>query len=186
MIRDGGPECESPVRWMSSVLFTVHLTTHSQFTSLCMTDSRSAHISRNDPIPFLFYGWAIFHCIYMYHSFFIHSSVDRHLISQINAYMWNLEKWYIRIYSQSRNRDTDTDNRHMDMVGKVSVGWTGRLGLTYIRSRVKHTSGKLLCSTGSSVGAPWWLRGRGWEGGWSKRCGSMSTYSWLTLLYGKN
>ena len=56
MIRDGGPECESPVRWMSSVLFTVHLTTHSQFTSLCMTDSRSAHISRNDPIPFLFYG----------------------------------------------------------------------------------------------------------------------------------
>ena len=54
MIRDGGPECESPVRRMSSVLFTVPLTTHSQFTSLCMTDSRSAHISRNDPIPFLF------------------------------------------------------------------------------------------------------------------------------------
>ena len=56
MIRDGGPECESPVRKMSSVLFSVHLTAHSQFTSLCMTDSRSAHISRNDPIPFPFYG----------------------------------------------------------------------------------------------------------------------------------
>ena len=26
-----------------------------------------------------FYGWAIFHCIYLYHYFFIHSSVDGHL-----------------------------------------------------------------------------------------------------------
>ena len=26
-----------------------------------------------------FYGWVIFHCIYIYHIFFIHSSVDGHL-----------------------------------------------------------------------------------------------------------
>ena len=26
-----------------------------------------------------FYGWVIFHCIYMYHIFFIHSSIDGHL-----------------------------------------------------------------------------------------------------------
>lgn len=56
MIRDGGPACESPVRKVSFVLFSVHLTVHSQFTSLCMTDSGSTHISVNDPILFLFYG----------------------------------------------------------------------------------------------------------------------------------
>ena len=38
-----------------------------------MTLSRSIHISTNDPISFLFYSW------YMYHIFFIHSSVDKHL-----------------------------------------------------------------------------------------------------------
>ena len=27
----------------------------------------------------LFYGWVVFHCIYMYHIFFIHSSVSGHL-----------------------------------------------------------------------------------------------------------
>ena len=27
----------------------------------------------------LFYGWIVFHCIYIYHIFFIHSSVDGHL-----------------------------------------------------------------------------------------------------------
>ena len=29
-------------------------------------------------------------------------------ISYINAYMWNLEKWYRRSYLQSRHRDTDS------------------------------------------------------------------------------
>ena len=60
MIRDGGPERESPVKKlageMSSVLFGVHLTGHSRLTSLYMTGSRSIHISINDPAPFLFYG----------------------------------------------------------------------------------------------------------------------------------
>ena len=53
-------------------------------------------------------------------------------VSSINAYMWNLEKWYICIYLQSRDRDTDTENRRMDPTGGGRVGWTGRVG-------VKHT-----------------------------------------------
>ena len=45
-------------------------------------------------------------------------------ISYINAYMWNLEKWYRWFYLQSRNRDTDIENKQnkcMDTKGKG--GW---------------------------------------------------------------
>ena len=31
-------------------------------TSFCMTDSRSIHVTANDPVLFLFYGWVAFHC----------------------------------------------------------------------------------------------------------------------------
>ena len=54
-------------------------------------------------------------------------------LSYINAYMWNLEICYRWSYLQSRSRDTDVENKHMDTKGgKEGVGWTGRLGLTYI------------------------------------------------------
>ena len=47
-------------------------------TSLCMTVSRSIHVYKwPNFVPF--YGCVIVHCIYMYHIFFIHSSVDGHL-----------------------------------------------------------------------------------------------------------
>ena len=32
-----------------------------------------------------------------------------------NAYIWNLEKWYWRIYLQGNNGETDIENRLMDM-----------------------------------------------------------------------
>ena len=32
-----------------------------------------------------------------------------------NAYIWNLEKWYRRIYLQGSNGETDIENRLMDM-----------------------------------------------------------------------
>ena len=43
-------------------------------------------------------------------------------ISYINPYMWNLEKWYRWSYLQSRNRDTDVENKHMDTKGE-RAGW---------------------------------------------------------------
>ena len=45
---------------------------------LCMTDSRSIHISANDPISFLFIAEK-YSIVYMYHIFFIHSSVNGRL-----------------------------------------------------------------------------------------------------------
>ena len=48
-------------------------------TSLSMIISRSIHVVANDIISFFFMAELIVHCIYMYHIFFIHSSVDGHL-----------------------------------------------------------------------------------------------------------
>ena len=47
-------------------------------TSLSMIISRSIHVDANDILSFFFYGWVIFHCIYIYHIFF-HLSTDGHL-----------------------------------------------------------------------------------------------------------
>ena len=53
-------------------------------------------------------------------------------ILYINTYMWNLEKWYGWSYLQSRNRDTDVENKYIDTKGEGGVGGIGRLGLTHI------------------------------------------------------
>ena len=38
--------------------------------------------------------------------------------SYINAYTWNLEKWYRWSYLQSRTRDIDVENKHMGTKGQ--------------------------------------------------------------------
>ena len=51
--------------------------------------------------------------------------------SYIHAHMWNLEQWYRCSYLQTRNRDTDVENKFMNTKGgKQVVGWTGKLVLT--------------------------------------------------------
>ena len=55
--------------------------------------------------------------------------------SYIHAYMWNLEKWYWWSYVQTRNRDTDIENRPTDTKGERSAGWVGRLGWTNTHCR---------------------------------------------------
>ena len=57
-------------------------------------------------------------------------------ISYINAYSWNLEKWYRWTSLQGRNWDTDVENKRTDTKGGkrlgvgVGVWWIERLGLT--------------------------------------------------------
>ena len=53
-------------------------------------------------------------------------------ILYINAYIWNLEKWYRWSYLQSRNKDTDVENKRMDNKGEGGVGWIGKFELTYL------------------------------------------------------
>ena len=44
-----------------------------------MIISNCIHVATNGIISFFFYGWVVFHCIYIYHIFFIHSPVNGHL-----------------------------------------------------------------------------------------------------------
>ena len=44
-------------------------------------------------------------------------------MSYINTYMWNLEKWYRWYYLQSRNRDTDVENKCMDTKEERGGQW---------------------------------------------------------------
>ena len=51
----------------------------------------------------------------------------------INAYLWNLEKWYWWAYLKDRNRDAGIENRFVDMVkGERMVGWTEGVALTNV------------------------------------------------------
>ena len=71
----------------------------------------------------------------------------------INAYMWNLKKNSID-YLQSRNRDTDVENKRMDNKGerrerRIEIGIdTYMLLIPCIKS---ITNENLLCSTGNST-----------------------------------
>ena len=75
----------SATRFISTVfLDSIYVRWHTVFvflflTYFTLTDFRSIHLTTNNSISFLFYGWVIFHCIYMCHIFFIQLSVDGHL-----------------------------------------------------------------------------------------------------------
>ena len=74
-------------------------------------------------------------------------------VSYINAYIWNLEKWYWWTYLQGRNRDSDIGNRLMDIAGAGEGGmnWESSSEL-YILPFVKQTAnGKLLINIGNST-----------------------------------
>ena len=43
-------------------------------------------------------------------------------ISNINAYIWNLERWYQRTHLQGSNGDADTENRLVDPVWEEEGG----------------------------------------------------------------
>ena len=61
------------------------------------------------------------YCFFCLH----HLQAELQLISYINAYMWNLEKWYRWTGLQGRNRDTDVLNKRMDTKGGKGGGGGG-------------------------------------------------------------
>ena len=60
-------------------------------------------------------------------------SERKNQILHINAYMWNLEKWYRWSYLQSRNRRHRCRKQVVTKAEGREMGWTGRLELMYIR-----------------------------------------------------
>ena len=65
----------------------------------------------------------------------------RKMKSCINAHLWNLEKWYRWTYLRGRNRDTDIENRLVDVVGKGEAGTSGESCMeTYVLPYVKQVN----------------------------------------------
>ena len=72
--------------------------------------------------------------------------------SSINAYIWNLERWYQQSYMQDSKGDTDIMNRLLDTVGEIEGGmiWEN-IPETYILSYTKYiASGSLKYEEGKS------------------------------------
>ena len=68
--------------------------------------------------------------------------------------MWNLEKWYRGTYLQSRNRDTDVENKRMDTKGGKGGGgmnWETGIDIYALRRIKQITNENLLYSTGNST-----------------------------------
>ena len=84
-------------------------------------------------------------------------------ILHINAYIWNLKKWYWRTYLQGRNGDTDEENGLVHTVWEGESEMNGESGInTYTLWGVRWTAGeKPLCSAGS----PAWSSAMTWRDG---------------------
>ena len=78
------------------------------------------------------YGSSVFSFLRKLHTRDCHTECSKSerekQILYINAYMWNLEKWYRWSYFQNRNRDSDARKYMYGHQG----GWIGRLRLMYI------------------------------------------------------
>ena len=56
---------------------------------------------------------------------------NKHCILMHMYGIWKKKKnWYRQSYLQSRNRDTDRENKCMDAKGEAGLGWIGRLAMT--------------------------------------------------------
>ena len=94
----------------------------------------------------------------------IQSDVREKQILYINAYIWNLEKWYRQTYLQGRNRDRDIEKGLMHRVreGESGANWETSIDM-YTPPCVKQiASGKLLCNAEMfrdvQSDALWWPR----------------------------
>ena len=56
------------------------------------------------------------------------SEIEKQISYNI-AYMWNLEKLYRWTYLQSRNTDTDVENKRMDTKGERGGGMNWEIGI---------------------------------------------------------
>ena len=70
-----------------------------------------------------FYGWVIFHCIYIYNDFFTHSSFEGHVLAIVNSITVNLGGTYILLnYSFLKSRiDGSYDSSILSFLGNFLI-----------------------------------------------------------------
>ena len=112
-------------------------------------------------------------------------------MSYINAYTWNLERWYWWIYFQDNSGDTDIENKRMD-TGRVGGGRRGWYEWREYRGSTYTT----ICNVGNQWAFAVWLReltpglcnhqewgwGRRWEARYRGR-GHMYSHSWSVDMW---
>ena len=109
-------------------------------------------------------------------------------ISYINAYIWNLERWYGWTYLQGSSGDADTENRLVDTVGggDGGINWASSIEtytLPYMNQRASgtwllwHRELNLVLSDNP----------KGWEVGGRFKKERVYVYLWLIhVMYGRN
>ena len=104
-------------------------------------------------------------------------------ILYINEYMWNLEKWHVWTYLQSRNRDTDVENKYMDTKGDRSGGRSWDTGIdtyTLLMYKIDNYREHII-QQGTLLKALCWSE---WEGS-PKESSCMNMYGWFIMLYSR-
>ena len=106
-------------------------------------------------------------------------------ISYINAYMWNLERWYWWTYLQGGNGDTDIENRLTDTSRgrKEKVGWTERVAWKHIHCCSKTDSQWEFTVWPRELQLRLCNNLEGWEG-MEGRFQREGTYVYLWLIHG--
>ena len=76
-----------------------------------------------------------------------------HQTLYINAYIWDLEKWYWCSYLQGKNRDRDIENRPVSTAGEGEGGtnWESGVDIYTLPCEKQIASGKQPHDTGSSA-----------------------------------
>ena len=79
--------------------------------------------------------------------------VRKRKISSINAYIWNLGKWYWWTYLQGGNIDTEAENGLVDTAekGEGGTNWENSIDINALPCVKQIASEKLLNSTRSSA-----------------------------------
>ena len=79
--------------------------------------------------------------------------VRKRKISSINAYIWNLGKWYWWTYLQGGNTDTEAENGLVDTAekGEGGTNWENSIDINALPCVKQIASEKLLNSTRSSA-----------------------------------
>ena len=112
IVRTGNePKCPSTKEWIKKMWY------------ICTMEQKGTATKRNEIVSFAG-RWIDLETV-------IQSEVSQKVkqISYNIAYMWNLEEWYRWTYLQSRNRDTDVENKLIDTEEERRGGINWEIGI---------------------------------------------------------
>ena len=109
------------------------------------------------------------------------SKSERERQIHINAWVWNLERWYWWTYLQGSSGDAERENRFVDTVWEEEGGTNWKNSMEIYITICKIDGGNLLCNIGNSTqcSVTTWSCGMGTEVGRRFKEGTY-VYQWLS------